>query len=271
MPVILATKDTYYYVFTDENVAILTKKEADKLVVAFRKLRRCKVWKATFGIWTLEVTNIGNGYHPHINALCNQGCNIDDVRNRWQLLTGGKLIKGKVLQGVIVPADSKLKDGKIIRGKEQVVIKGGAQNVYIKHIKKHKREGIAQELLKYVVKISELDGEELETVMSVFARKKLLNVFGTEEMRKYMRQFNGDKPKASCCKLQVNEQSVSKAQDEWWKTCECGGKLLYDLSFGVKLNSDIMNLSDWHEFYKICPICGEHYLYYKGHTCPDTK
>lgn len=42
-----------------------------RLKAAFKTFRRRKIWKAhtVGGLWALEVTERGNGYHPHIHAM----------------------------------------------------------------------------------------------------------------------------------------------------------------------------------------------------------
>ena len=61
-----------------------------------RKGQRQKgeVRKASAAVWSYEVTNKGNGWHPHVHAiwLCNQAPDAFALSDEWHVLTGDSFI-----------------------------------------------------------------------------------------------------------------------------------------------------------------------------------
>jgi len=67
-----------------------------RLLVAFRKLRRSKLWSAsvTGGLWTFEVTVDQHGrWHPHLHALLESSYIAQkQLVQRWRALTGDSFV-----------------------------------------------------------------------------------------------------------------------------------------------------------------------------------
>lgn len=63
-------KQPKHVVLTFRNVAVLTKSYLKSCLKAFQKLRRRKVWKPVrSGLWCMEITNEGNGWHVHYHLV----------------------------------------------------------------------------------------------------------------------------------------------------------------------------------------------------------
>jgi hypothetical protein len=64
------------------NMSGITKKDVADLKAAFQKLRRTKLWSSNVlgGIVSVELTNRGKGWHPHLHTLCDCQWLALDVR-----------------------------------------------------------------------------------------------------------------------------------------------------------------------------------------------
>jgi len=69
---VLAMKWPLHVTLTRANVADLTRETLVQLLKAFRKLRQRRLWKLTVrgGFVSLELTNRGEGWHPHLHIVC---------------------------------------------------------------------------------------------------------------------------------------------------------------------------------------------------------
>jgi hypothetical protein len=179
---------------------------------AFQKLRRLRWWKRAVrgGIVSVEVTNIGNGWHPHLHAVLDsdwlsvtvppprRGVSSDSVRHactrsarevseQWSLCVGRP---GNVKCKRAYGADS---EG---------------------------RDSIAREVLKYSVKGSDL--VECEDSPAILIREllgtRLVTSFGTC----YGRLTEFDKPKAVMTCETCHDSNSFLPESEWDRMCRGG-------------------------------------------------
>lgn len=108
-----------------------------------RGAKYSELCKVQGGVYSIETTNIGNGWHPHLHMLCLVDASIaqHDLRNEWYELSGDSFevkvdpIKGDPVQGFM-------------------------------------------EVFKYAVKFSDLSLEQNWHAAQILKGKRLLNAFG---------------------------------------------------------------------------------------------
>jgi hypothetical protein len=151
-----------------KNVDDLTPEAIRKLRQAFGKMRNHKWWKKIVkgGVASIEVTNIGNGWHPHLHAVLD--CRF-------------------LSKGVTEPPPSWSREEKAARYKEAAA---SVERVWAKLLKqptaaiKIKRASgttILKEVVKYSVKGSDLPKLQgkIGTVIHAMEHTRLLTTFGS--------------------------------------------------------------------------------------------
>lgn len=108
-----------------------------------RGAKYSELCKVQGGVYSIETTNIGNGWHPHLHMLCLVDANVvqHELRNEWYALTG----------------DSFMVDVSPIKGDPV--------------------EGF-MEVFKYAMKFSDLSLEQNWHAAKILKGKRLLNPFG---------------------------------------------------------------------------------------------
>lgn len=131
---------------TARNVPLLTKEYLAWFKVCFRKLRAQKVWESVKGgMWSMEVTNQGRGWHVHLHVL---------------------------IDAPFVPL------GKIERAWSKLI----RQAFAIVHIKELTGKGWIKEIVKYVSKPTEMihwPDDQLKSYLATIDAVKMFGVFGT--------------------------------------------------------------------------------------------
>jgi len=82
-------KQPKHVVLTFRNVPVLTKAYLKSCLVSFQKLRRRKLWKSVrSGLWCMEVTNEGRGWHVHYHVVVDSPwLNQRELSEAWKSCT----------------------------------------------------------------------------------------------------------------------------------------------------------------------------------------
>jgi hypothetical protein len=159
-----------HVILTSRNSQCLTKRRVRLFQAALAKLRRLKGarnWQQ--GTWSLEVTNEGRGWHLHAHLLVE----ADWIDSGWLALSWAKLI-----------------------GQDFAIVK----------VKDARAKDYLQELLKYVVKSSEMASwppEEIAEFMTALKGRRSFGVFGKlcgrrREWRLVLRSVRDKRNRCSC-------------------------------------------------------------------------
>jgi len=171
------------------NVDDLSSDAVRELRRAFGRWRRMKCnAQITGGIASIEVTNIGNGWHPHLHMVID--CEwLGPMRLRpmkWE------------------PAADKRECYRLAKmALENSWAKALRQDQAVVHAKRCERQGIEREVIKYAVKGSDLvqSEEPVGALIDCLKRTRLVTTFGTAHGFKFEKR-------------------------EWERAmCECGGCL----------------------------------------------
>lgn len=157
-----------FVTLTMGNVRTLEKDPVRHLRQSFGRLRARKIWKDTVkgGVATIEVTNIGNGWHPHLHAV---------IDCRWLA------VKTPALHHADTEAEKKekiLAAGAEFRRAWRIALRQGEDPIL-----KVKRcdAGVVDEVVKYCIKGQDLVESEdaIGDMIRVLAATRLLTTFGS--------------------------------------------------------------------------------------------
>lgn len=175
-------KQPKHVVVTSRNTDDLTKRHVRRFVKALYRLRKqtfSENWLA--GTWALEVTNESRGWHLHGHLL---------VEADW--IDSGKLAK---VWGRLV-------------GQDFAIVK----------VKDARKADYLRELLKYVVKSSQLAGwkpAEIADFMDAFNRTRTFGVFGSlvgqrSEWKKLLKELKRERARCACgeCNYEVEDSRI---------------------------------------------------------------
>src|SRR5688572_13593911 len=132
-----------FVTLTMKNVDDLSFDAVRKLRRAFGKLRQRKIWKkrVTGGAASIEVTNIGNGWHPHLHAIID--CEWLAWRTKPPKPTDGRTTKIRIYKAAAAELGT-------------VWAKCLGQPIASVKVKRTNDVDVVQEVLKYSVKGSDL-------------------------------------------------------------------------------------------------------------------
>lgn len=93
-PFVKDFKNPKLLTLTIPNIPYLTSLEIRKIIKAFGKLRRLVLWNRVIGgIYAIEITNIGNGFHIHIHAVLDSPyIPRNKIKTAWEKYTGGFMV-----------------------------------------------------------------------------------------------------------------------------------------------------------------------------------
>lgn len=184
---VAAMKWPLFVTLTMKNVEDLSFDAVRKLRRAFGKLRQRKLWKAHVlgGAASIEVTNIGNGWHPHLHAI------LDCEWLAW------KTPKPKA-------SDSRDRKKKLCEKAgaelERVWSKCLGQPQSSVFVKRTCGEDVVQEVMKYSVKGSDLvdSPDDIAPLIRCLEATRLVTTFGTLFGKKLLRAEEADRPPIMC-------------------------------------------------------------------------
>lgn len=184
---VAAMKWPLFVTLTMRNVEDLTFDAVRKLRRAFGKLRQRKLWKAHVlgGAASIEVTNIGNGWHPHLHAI------LDCEWLAW------KTPKPKASDS----RDRKLKlCEKAASELERVWSKCLGQAQSSIKVKRTNGDDVVQEVLKYSVKGSDLveSAEPVAPIIRCLEATRLVTTFGTLFGKARLKAESSERPPLMC-------------------------------------------------------------------------
>jgi Replication protein len=194
-----------FVTLTMRNVADLSSGGVRHLRRSFGKLRHRKLWKSCVrgGIATCEVTNIGNGWHPHLHCV---------VDCKW------------LGSAADAPARSDSQDElrqkftKSAQQLEQLWAKTLRQSTASVKVKRANRDTIAKEVVKYTVKGQDLLDchEPIGDLIRALDSTRMMTTFGTAHGQcvKEVRQ---------AAKLEAARQRLEFLKDKQPR-CFCGGE-----------------------------------------------
>lgn len=176
-----------FVTLTMKNVSDLSHGGVRTLRRAFGKLRHRKLWKSKVrgGVATVEVTNIGNGWHPHLHAV------IDCQWLAWKTPPPqrGDTREEKLAKFQAAAIELESTWAKIL----------GQPTASVK-VKRANRATIAKEVLKYTVKNEDL-------VMAEGSTASLINALDSCRMMTTFGQAHGQ------CTKDVRKAAKAKASD----------------------------------------------------------
>lgn len=156
-----------FVTLTMRNVSQLSSADVRKLRRAFGKLRHRKLWKSRTrgGVAAVEITNVGNGWHPHLHAV------IDCAWLAWKTPRPGPRSRPEVWKARCSEAAAELGDtwAKLL----------GQQTASVK-VKRANKATIAKEVVKYTVKSEDLvlSEEPIGDMIRALDSTRLLTTFG---------------------------------------------------------------------------------------------
>lgn len=157
-----------FVTLTMQNVDELRSCDIRKLRRAFGKLRHRRFWKDTVkgGVAAVEVTNIGNGWHPHLHAVVD--CPWLAIKTRQPQRTASKGDWEKAIKAAAQELEAHWSK---CLGQPSSSVK----------VKRADRATIAKEVCKYTVKAEDLITEEGEagTLIDALDGTRLMTTFGT--------------------------------------------------------------------------------------------
>lgn len=186
------------------NVSAITCGDIRKLRRAFGKLRHRKLWKSRTrgGVAAVEITNEGNGWHPHLHAV------IDCAWLAWKTPRPGNRARPEVWKERCNAAAAEVGDtwAKLL-GQETASVR----------VKRADKRTIAKEVMKYTVKnedlvttegsagemIRALDGTRLVTTFGILHGQKSSTI--KAEARAYAKAkreaWEEENPREDCCPI----------------------------------------------------------------------
>lgn len=184
---VAAMKWPLFVTLTMKNVDDLSHDAVRKLRRAFGKLRQRKLWKAHVrgGAASIEVTNIGNGWHPHLHAI------LDCEWLAW------RTPKPK-------PSDSRERKATLCRKAaselERVWSKCLDQANSSVKVKRTSGADVVQEVMKYSVKGSDLveSPDPIAPVIRCLEATRLVTTFGTLFGKRLLKAEEKDRPPLMC-------------------------------------------------------------------------
>jgi plasmid rolling circle replication initiator protein Rep len=184
---VAAMKWPLFLTLTMQNVEDLTHDAVRKLRRAFGKLRGRKLWKAHVrgGAASIEVTNIGNGWHPHLHAILD--C-------EWLAFKTEK-------PGIGWSRDRKRQQcKKAAQELERVWSRCLGQNTSSVKVKRTNEADVVQEVLKYSVKGSDLieSPDPVAPIIRCLEATRLVTTFGTLFGKKLLRSEEDARPPLMC-------------------------------------------------------------------------
>lgn len=132
-----------FVTLTIRNVETIGRAEIKFLKASFSKLRHRKIWKqrVSAGVAAVEVTNIGNGWHPHLHVVCD--CN-------WLAVKTPHISTGRTKEEKAALCTSAAQELEAIWSK---IVKQSTSSIMIKRCNS---KTIAKEVVKYTVKNEDL-------------------------------------------------------------------------------------------------------------------
>lgn len=184
---VAAMKWPLFLTLTMQNVEDLTFDAVRKLRRAFGKLRGRKLWKAHVvgGAASIEVTNIGNGWHPHLHAILD--CEWLAWKTAKPKATDSRDRKKKLCQ-------------KAAQELERVWSKCLGQPSSSVKVKRTNDLDVVQEVLKYSVKGSDLveSPEPIAPIIRCLEATRLVTTFGTLFGKKLAKPEDAERPPLMC-------------------------------------------------------------------------
>lgn len=178
---IATLKQPKHVVLTCRNTEQISRQRVGAFRTALRKLRNQKLaseWKS--GVWSLEVTNESRGWHLHAHLL---------VESRW-----------------IDPAELSSAWAKLV-GQDFAILK----------VKDARKEDYLRELIKYVVKSSQLASwspDEIVSFMDAFTGTRTFGVFGTlsGERSRWKQELRGLRRQRGACECGCRKFHIQDAR-----------------------------------------------------------
>ena len=178
---IATLKQPKHVVLTCRNTEQISRQRVRQFRTALRKLRNqklCSSWRS--GVWSLEVTNESRGWHLHAHLL---------VESRW-----------------IDPAELSRAWAKLI-GQDFAIVK----------VKDARKEDYLRELIKYVVKSSQLASwspEDIAGFMDSFTGTRTFGVFGTlsGERARWKAELRGLRRERGSCECGCRKFHIQDAR-----------------------------------------------------------
>lgn len=184
---VAAMKWPLFVTLTMRNVHDLSFDAVRKLRRAFGKLRQRKLWKAHVlgGAASIEVTNIGNGWHPHLHAI------LDCEWLAW------RTPKPK-------PSDSRQRKEKLCEQAgaelERVWSRCLGQETSSVKVKRTNGADVVQEVMKYSVKGSDLvdSPDPVAPIIRCLEATRLVTTFGTLFGKRLIKAEASERPPLMC-------------------------------------------------------------------------
>lgn len=184
---VAAMKWPLFVTLTMRNVDDLSFDAVRKLRRAFGKLRQRKLWKAHVrgGAASIEVTNIGNGWHPHLHAILD--CEWLAHKTPKPKATDSRERKKRLCE----LAAKEL---------ERVWSKCLHQVTSSVKVKRTSEADVVQEVLKYSVKGSDLveSVDPVAPIIRCLEATRLVTTFGTLFGKKLLKAESDDRPPLMC-------------------------------------------------------------------------
>jgi plasmid rolling circle replication initiator protein Rep len=184
---VAAMKWPLFVTLTMRNVDDLSHDAVRKLRRAFGKLRGRKLWKAHVrgGAASIEVTNIGNGWHPHLHAILD--CEWLAFKTPMPKASDSRERKRQQCK-------------KAAQELERVWSKCLGQNNSSVKVKRTNEADVVQEVLKYSVKGSDLveSKDDVAPIIRCLEATRLVTTFGTLFGKKLIRSDADDRPPMMC-------------------------------------------------------------------------
>jgi hypothetical protein len=182
-----------HLILTIRNTATITKGQVDRFKQNLARLRRRSVAKTWLGgLWSLETTNEGRGWHLHVHLLIDTAwIDIRAVSRIWGTLNG--------------------------------------QDYAIVKVKEVRGDSYLREIVKYTVKGSQLAGwkpQEIAAYIDAFAGGRTFGVFGTlyKQRADWKRDVEALREEKSACECGANRWKYY-TPDEWqWHLLEREGR-----------------------------------------------
>jgi hypothetical protein len=167
-PLVERFKWPLFVTLTQKNVETMKPEDYRKLRRAFGKLRHRRFWKENVvgGLACIEVTNIGNGFHPHLHAILD--C-------RWLAIKTPRPQKGDSRE--TIKAKCKAAAAEL----ESNWAKCLGQTTASVKVKRCSASGITKEVIKYALKGSDLlsCSEKIGPLIHALNGTRLMTTFGS--------------------------------------------------------------------------------------------
>jgi hypothetical protein len=184
---VAAMKWPLFLTLTMRNVDDLSQDAVRKLRRAFGKLRNRKLWKAHVrgGAASIEVTNIGNGWHPHLHAILD--CEWLAWRTPKPKATDSRARKVRLCELAA-------------RELEKVWSRCLGQTMSSVKVKRTNGADVVQEVMKYSVKGSDLveSPDPVAPVIRCLEATRLVTTFGTLFGKRLIKAEESERPPLMC-------------------------------------------------------------------------